>query len=443
MEPLLIVSLVVGFALCGALGFFIGKVQAKQEIIAALEAERHLESDRLVRMRDSFSAVAADALQKNNASFIALATQTLGRFRDGATADFEKRQKAIEELVRPVKETLSRFETSVQELEKTRVGAYEGLSAQIKSLFESEQGLRSETSNLVNALKTPQVKGRWGEMQLRRVVELAGMVDHCDFLEQETITAEDGRLRPDMIVNLPNNNVIVIDAKSPLDRYLLAMDTHDDAEKQRLLADYARQVRSHISVLSAKGYWDQFSATPDFVLMFLPGESFFSAALQADPSLIEAGVAQRVIVATPTTLIALLKAVAYGWRQEKLATDAENIAKLGKELYERVCKMGEHFASLGAALRNAVERYNDAVGTLEKRVFVSARRFRDMPIAATDKELEQSNQIEAIPRQLQVAEITGRDEAVSASTVHEDIFAAETTSNVSDGEQAASANTVQ
>jgi DNA recombination protein RmuC len=292
----------------------------------------------------------------------------------------------------------------VQEVEKERIGAYEGLTSQVKSLFESQQELRGETAKLVNALKNPRIRGRWGEIQLRRVVELAGMIDRCDFAEQQSITTEDGRLRPDMIVRLPGDKTIVVDAKSPIDRYLLAMDAADDSTRQARLAEYAVQIRGHMSALSNKSYWDQFKPAPEFVFMFLPGESFFSAALEGDPLLIEAGAVQRVILATPTTLIALLKAVSYGWRQERLAEDAEKIGDLGKELYERVCKMGDHFVGLGASLRTAVDRYNETLGTLETRVLVSARRFKDLPITATDKEVKETSQIEIVPRQLQVPE---------------------------------------
>lgn len=422
MDAPIIIVLVLAVALGASIGFLFGKLSSvkrsdealeteRKKSTEALEAERRLSSSRLAEMKDVFSAVAAEALQNNNSGFLALAKQTLGRFQDGAVNDLERREKAIEALVMPVKETLSRFEASVQEMEKARVGAYEGLSTQVKGLFEAQQGLRSETSNLVNALKSPRVRGRWGEIQLRRVVELAGMIGHCDFIEQLSLTSENGRLRPDMIVNLPGQNTVVVDAKTPLDQYLLAMEATSDGEKRAHLTAYAAQIRAHVAALSNKNYWEQFSPTPEFVFMFLPGESFFSAALEADPSLIESGVVQRVIIATPTTLIALLKAVAYGWRQEKLATDSENISKLGKELYDRVCKMGDHFINLGGALRNAVDRYNETLGTLESRVFVSARRFKDMPIAGTDKQVENASQIDSVPRQIQVPELNGPDQS--------------------------------
>jgi DNA recombination protein RmuC len=409
MEVFFFLALLACLAIGTGIGFLLGKAQFRGKLIqlsSALESERQMNTERLVSMKDTFVAIASDALKKNNDGFLTLAKETFERYQQGAVTDLEKREKAIEHLVKPVKETLDRFEMKIQEVEKERIGAYEGLTSQVKTLFESQKELRSETANLVHALKTPRIRGRWGEIQLRRVVELAGMIDHCDFSEQQSVNTDDGRLRPDMIVRLPGKKTVVVDAKSPLDSYLLALDAPDESERQTHLVAYANQIRGHITALSNKAYWEQFKPAPEFVFMFLPGESFYSAALEADPSLIEGGVNQRVILATPTTLIALLKAVAYGWRQERLAEDAEKIGNLGKELYERVCTLGGHFLSLGSSLRTAVEKYNDAVGTLESRVLVSARRFKDMPITATDKEIKPTNQIETIPRHLQTPELS-------------------------------------
>jgi DNA recombination protein RmuC len=237
------------------------------------------------------------------------------------------------------------------------------------------------------------------------VVELSGMLDRCDFIEQKSVSTDDRRLRPDMIVRLPGGSTIVVDAKSPLDRYLLAMEAPQDTAKQEHIAEYAAQIRGHMSALSTKAYWEQFNPAPEFVFMFLPGESFFSAALTADPLLIEVGANQRVILATPTTLIALLKAVSYGWRQERLAADAEKIGGLGKELYERLAGLAEHFVGVGASLRAAVEKYNSAVGTLESRVLVSARKFKELPIAASDKDIKIPIQLDTIPREFQAPEL--------------------------------------
>jgi DNA recombination protein RmuC len=396
-----------------AIGFFMGKAQTRKEVAALaneLETERQLNLERVSSMRDGFVALAGEALQLNNKHFLALAQQTLHTYHEGAANQLKEREKAIEHLIQPVKESLDRFDKQIQDVEKARIGAYEGLTAQVKSLFDSQQQLRAETNNLVNALKSPRIRGRWGEITLRRVVELAGMIDHCDFAEQQTATTEEGRLRPDMIVRLPGRKMVVVDAKSPIDAYLLALEAADEGERRRHLAAYAQHIRGHISQLSAKGYWEQFKPAPEFVFMFLPGESFYSAALEADPSLIETGAGQRVILATPTTLIALLKAVAYGWRQERLADDADKIGRLGKELYERVCTMGSHFLNVGASLGKAVEKYNEAVGALESRVMVSARRFKDMPIQASDKEIESARPIEVNPRQLQMPQFNNQGE---------------------------------
>jgi DNA recombination protein RmuC len=373
------------------------------ELSRDVDVEREVNADRLAAMKDTFSAAAADALQKNNKGFLDLATETFERYRSNAVTDFANREKAIEGLIAPVKETLNQFSSSIQELEKSRVGAYEGIREQVKGLIQSQGELRSETANLVGALKTPRVRGRWGEIQLRRVVEFAGMIDHCDFLEQQTATTEEGRRRPDLIVRLPGNKTIIVDAKSPIDQYLLAVEAEDDVSRRTHLKQYADQIHGHVEQLGSKSYWEQFKSAPEFVFMFLPGDSFYQAALEGDPTLIEAGAAQRVIIATPITLITLLKTVSSGWRQERLADEAEKIGNLGKELYERIATLGDHFAGVGSSLRNAVDKYNSTLATLESRVLVSARRFKDMPITATDKEIKLVTQIESVPRQIEAA----------------------------------------
>ena len=382
------------------------------ELEARLQEERKRAEEKLAlldgaqqKLLDVFKALSADALNSNNQSFLLLANATLGKFNESAKGDLEKRQQAITELVKPVQDSLAKFDSRVQELEKARIGAYESLGEQVRSLLRTQEQLRSETSNLVKALSRPTVRGRWGEIQLKRVVELAGMLDHCDFYEQESVNTEDSWLRPDMLVRLPGQKTIVVDAKAPLEAYLEANETEDDNIRKTKLTDHARQIRSHITALGQKSYWNQFQPSPEFVVLFLPGEVFFSAALEHDPSLIEIGVEEHVILATPTTLIALLRAVAFGWRQEKIAQNAQDIAELGRELYKRIADMSEHWRKLGKSLGSAVDSYNKATGSLESRVLVSARKFKDLETTAIGDEIEELPPVDRVPRELQIAEM--------------------------------------
>ena len=366
---------------------------------------------------DAFKVISADALAKNNQSFLELARATLESQQAAALAsartDLDKRQLAIGELVAPVKTSLEKFELQIQGIEKSRIDAYATLTEQVRAMAEAQGVLRQETGNLVKALRAPQTRGRWGEMQLKRVVEMAGMLDHCDFFEQESTNTEEGRLRPDMIVKLPGGKNIVVDAKAPLAAYLDALEATDEEEKKRKLADHARQVRDHLKKLGQKAYWEQFQPSPDFVVLFLPGEMFYSAALEADPSLIEAGVDARVILATPTTLIALLRAVAYGWTQQALTENAERISQLGRELYDRIATVAEHWSRVGKNLGEAVNAYNESVASMERRVLVSARKFRDLKVAGDDKEIRDLNPVEALPREVQAPELLEKDDRLT------------------------------
>lgn len=357
-------------------------------------------------LSDTFKALSAEALQRNNASFLDLAKVSLEGLQENAKGDLEKRQIAISELVKPVRESLEKVDSKIQEIEKTRSGAYEALSQQVKTMMEAHGQLRIETNNLVQALRSPVVRGRWGEVQLRRVVEMAGMLEHCDFVEQASVTTENGRLRPDMVVRLPGGKQIVVDAKAPLAAYLEAMEARDDTVRTEKLVTHAAQIRAHIESLTKKAYWEQFTQAPEFVVLFLPGESFFSAALERDPALIEFGTERKVILATPTTLISLLKAVFYGWRQQNLAQNAEEISRLGRELYKRVADMGAHMDRMGRSLNNAVDHFNKLAANTESRVLVTARKFRELEPAQAGGEIEPVAQVETVARQLQAPEMT-------------------------------------
>jgi DNA recombination protein RmuC len=366
----------------------------------AAEEKLELVSRASEDLKNAFAALASQALQSNNQSFLDLARTQLETLHAKASGDLSSRQEAINALVDPIRNTLKQVDDQLRQTESSRREAYGSLKAQVETLLTTERELHTQTAKLVNALRAPAVRGRWGEIQLRRVVEIAGMSEHCDFLEQVTVTNGDGsRLRPDLIVHLPGGKQVVVDAKSPLQAYLDAVESCDEDQRRTCLVNHARQVREHMMKLSQRAYWEQFP-TADMVVMFLPGEMFFSAALEQEPTLMETGIGQKVILASPTTLIALLRAVAYGWQQERITENAQQIAKLGKDLYERLCKFSEYMVDMRRGLDTAVGAYNKAVGNMESRVFAPARKLAEMG-SATKGELLELAPIEQSTRLLQ------------------------------------------
>jgi len=384
----------------------IGDLRAENaELRVLLETEKARTGENLAllddarrALTDQFRALSTDALARSNASFLQLAEENFGKLQQAAKGDLDQRGQAIQAMLQPVTERLGLLDANLREMEKTREGAYHGLREQTALMRQLYHELKSETGNLTRALRAPTVRGRWGEIQLKRVVELAGMLDHCDFQEQVQ-TPEDRKLRPDLVVRLPGGKTVIVDAKAPLEAYLLAVEATDDETRRLHLLHHARQIRTHIKALSEKGYWEQFKGnTPEFVVLFLPGEHFFAAALEHDPSLIEAGVEQSVILATPTTLISLLRAVAYGWRQERLAENAREIAAHGREMHKRLSTFTDHLSKIGKGLETASSAYNSAVGAFDSRVLVQARKLAEFDTAGLGESLETPPPVETALR---------------------------------------------
>jgi DNA recombination protein RmuC len=415
---MVVLALILGLAV-GALAAWLYARARVARLELELEHEREGAAQRVELLRQakeelgaSFRAATADALRQNNTSFLELARSEFAQLQIRATEDLGRRQQAVEHLVKPIHESLERVGLEVKTLERSRRQDYGSLSAQLRTLAETSERLRTETGTLVTALRSPGVRGRWGEMQLRNAVETAGMLNYCDFHEQVSSRSDDRLLRPDLVVRLPGGHNLVVDAKAPLQALLDGLHAEDDAARAAHMQDFVRHIRDHVAKLSAKAYWAQFSPTPDFVVMFLPGESFYRAALEHDPSLLELRANERVIIASPSTLIALLHAVAVGWREERVAESARAVNDLGRELYERLATMTDHVVMLGRRLDGAVQAYNQTVGSLERRVLVSARRFTEHGISSP-KELAAPAPVERSaqpPQTVELAPLARTDE---------------------------------
>jgi DNA recombination protein RmuC len=367
------------------------------------EAAKHIDEQKALlqearqELQDSFRALSGEALKQNNEAFLQLAHSSFATLQVEANGDLGRRQQAIDELIRPLRDQLKRYETQISQVEQIRLRDYGGLEQQLKLMAESHQRLQQETGNLVRALRAPAVRGRWGETTLRRVAELAGMIAQCDFVEQAVAGQGDGNFRPDMVVRLPAGRQVVVDAKTVLSAYLDAYECQDESQRRAHLTRHAAQVRSRMEELSLKAYWSQFAQAPEFVILFLPGEQFLGAALEQDSSLIEDGFARGVVIATPTTLVALLRAVAYGWRQEQLTEHAALAGKLGKDLYERMAVLADHLNEIGQSLTRSVQAYNKAVASLETRILPAARKFKDLGVSS-EKELSPLDTIDVAAR---------------------------------------------
>lgn len=382
---------------------------------ATLEQERAATTARQAAWEETkqqlsgeFAELSAKALAQNNAQFLELADARLKAAHQLATGDLDHRKQAIEQLLSPLRDQLGKYEEGLRLLELERQRAYTGLNEQVRHLCESQDRLQAETRNLVTALRAPATRGRWGEMQLRRVVEMAGMVEHCDFDEQVTAHTEEGRLRPDMVVHLPAGRCVVVDAKVPFQAFVDAVEATDEQARQAQLVAHSRQLRAHVDSLSKKEYWQQFDRSPEFVVAFVPGDPLLAAALEQDPTLLEHAMASHVVLATPTNLIALLRTVAAGWQNEAVAENAREVQHTGRELYKRLCTFGEHLARTGRGLAGAVDAYNKAVGSLERSVLPQARRFQELGVVGgTDKELTELEEIDSAPRHPQGSELSG------------------------------------
>jgi DNA recombination protein RmuC len=393
-----------GGLLLGVLVTWLVMRRKSKVLEAQLQGQEALQKERDVafeaanaQLTKAFSELANQSLQANSENFLRLAEQNLGTQQEKAKRELSEREKAVEALVKPIRDALEASQKQIAELEKARSEAYGGIRTQLEVMQASQKSLAQETQNLVKALRRPEVRGRWGEITLRRLVELAGMVEHCDFQEQVHTTGEGQVIRPDMIVRMPDQRELVVDVKTPLDAYLQAVEAEDDAQRKLGLEGHAKNVRAHVRMLASKAYWDQFDESPEFVILFIPGDQFLSAALNEDPDLIEYALSRQIILATPTSFVALLKAVAYGWRQLALAENAQEIRQLAEDLYGRLATFVSHMNKVGRQLASSVENYNKAVGSLERSVLPGARKFVELGVHER-KEIEKLETLDPVPR---------------------------------------------
>lgn len=400
---ILIIVLIAVAALAGTVGWLLARARSQRtitELETTLKMERQSAKEKLAEVEKIFTALSSQALQDNSKAFLQLAQETLKRFHVQAKGELDQKEKAVEHLVNPIREALEKTEQQIRRMENERREAYGALHKHLESLNQTQRMLHGETRNLVQALRRPEVRGRWGEMTLKRLAELAGMVEYCDFFEQPQVVGDEGRLRPDMIVRMPNGREVVVDAKTPLDAYLSAVEAPDDETRKKYLEQHARNVRTRIRELAAKAYWVQFKRAPDFVVLFIPGEQFLGAALDIDHDMLEDALRQRVILTTPTSFVALLRAVAYGWRQEALTANAEQIREIGEDLYNRLTTFSEHLSRLGRSLDSAVTQYNRSVGSFQAKVLPGARKFSELGVSEA-KPVEEPEQIEKGLRELE------------------------------------------
>ena len=409
--------LLIGVALAALVGWLLAHQRAQHDITRLREDKARLTSqleaqqatmeektrsfeEAQSQFENTFKSLASDALKSNTSEFLKLAESNFKTLHTKASGNLEQREKAVESMVKPIREALEKTDQQIRKMEKERQTAFGSLTQHLQFMAQAQEQLQGETRNLVKALRRPEVRGQWGEMTLKRLAELAGMVEHCDFDQQHSVDTEQGKQRPDMVVRMPGSREIIVDAKAPMDGYLAAVEARDDSARLLELQRHARNVRDRVRELSSKGYWQQFPQSPDFVVLFIPGDQFLSSALEVDPKLLEDAMTDKVVLATPSSLVALLRAVAYGWRQEALAENAEHIRSVGQDLYERLSTFAEHLDKLGSHLSRSVDSYNKAVGSFDSRVLPGARKFTEMGIQGK-KDLPEPEPVERLPRPVQ------------------------------------------